>query len=531
MALVVKDRVRETSTTAGTGALTLAGAVTGFQSFSVIGDGNTTYYTIVDAGTGAWEVGIGTYTSSTTSLSRDTVLESSNSGNLVNFGSNLKDVFVTYPAERSIYTDAAGTAITPATASVLGVASGGTGQSTYTDGQLLIGNSTGNTLAKSTLTAGTGISITNGTGSITVAATNNGDVVGPASSTDNAVARFDLTTGKIIQNSGVIVDDSNNVSGVVGQTMSGNLTFTGTGNRITGDTNNATISSRLFFQSSTTNGSSSFATLPNGTSLVSGFQAYNNSDPTNAAFAQLATSAGTEVRITSGIAGTGTYLPMTFFTGGSERMRIDTSGNVGIGTSSPVSTLDVVSDAAAFSLTSRGRSVDEIGIIRFMNNAGSTEYARLDSRPGDFRIQTTANNPILFLTNGANERMRIDSSGNVGIGLSSPATKLDVDGQISGKYTDVGTNTAAQDLAANHVSQVTISANTTLTTTVPPAGTQAIVVIVTSGATSRTVTFGSGFASTGTLATGTTADRRFVVSFVSDGTRLIECSRTVAIAV
>lgn len=102
MALVVKDRVRETSSTAGTGALTLDGAVTGFQTFSVIGDGNTTYYTIVDAGTGAWEVGIGTYTASGTTLSRDTVLESSNSNTLVNFGSNLKDVFCTYPAETSV---------------------------------------------------------------------------------------------------------------------------------------------------------------------------------------------------------------------------------------------------------------------------------------------------------------------------------------------------------------------------------------------------------------------------------------------
>jgi len=102
MALVLKDRVKETSTTTGTGTFTLAGAATGFQSFSVIGDGNTTYYTIVDSAAGTWEVGIGTYTSSGTTLSRDTILESSNSGSAVNFGSGSKDVFVTYPAERAV---------------------------------------------------------------------------------------------------------------------------------------------------------------------------------------------------------------------------------------------------------------------------------------------------------------------------------------------------------------------------------------------------------------------------------------------
>ena len=102
MAFVLKDRVKETSTTTGTGTFTLAGAATGFQSFSVIGNANTTFYTIVDSAAGAWEVGIGTYTSSGTTLSRDTVLESSNSGSKVNFGSGSKDVFVTYPAERAV---------------------------------------------------------------------------------------------------------------------------------------------------------------------------------------------------------------------------------------------------------------------------------------------------------------------------------------------------------------------------------------------------------------------------------------------
>lgn len=103
MALVLKDRVKETTTTTGTGAVVLGGASTGYQSFSVIGDGNTTYYTITD-GT-SWEVGIGTYTAATTSLSRDTVLESSNNNNLVNFLAGVKDVFVTYPAGKAVTPD------------------------------------------------------------------------------------------------------------------------------------------------------------------------------------------------------------------------------------------------------------------------------------------------------------------------------------------------------------------------------------------------------------------------------------------
>lgn len=98
MAIVVKDRVKETTTTTGTGTLTLAGAATGFQAFSVIGNGNETFYTITD-GTD-WEVGIGTYTLSGTTLSRDTILDSSNSGSAVNWGAGTKEVFVSYPAGR-----------------------------------------------------------------------------------------------------------------------------------------------------------------------------------------------------------------------------------------------------------------------------------------------------------------------------------------------------------------------------------------------------------------------------------------------
>ena len=101
MALVVKDRVRETSTTTGTGTLTLAGAVTGFQTFSsAIGNTNTTYYTIVNGS--EWEVGIGTVGAGT--LARTTVVASSNAGSAVNFSAGTKDVFCSYPADKAIYT-------------------------------------------------------------------------------------------------------------------------------------------------------------------------------------------------------------------------------------------------------------------------------------------------------------------------------------------------------------------------------------------------------------------------------------------
>jgi hypothetical protein len=111
MAFVVKDRVKETTTTTGTGTVTLAGAATGFQSFAAIGNSNSTYYTIVAQTGTEWEVGVGTYTSSGTVLSRTTVLSSSNSGSLVDFTAGTKDVFVAYPAELAAFANGDGVVI------------------------------------------------------------------------------------------------------------------------------------------------------------------------------------------------------------------------------------------------------------------------------------------------------------------------------------------------------------------------------------------------------------------------------------
>ena len=109
MALVLNDRVKETTTTTGTGTLTLAGAVTGFETFGAgVGNSNTTYYAVTLPGTSEFEVGLGTLSSDSSTLARTTVISSSNSDNAVNFSSGTKTIFCTIPASKSVFLDASG---------------------------------------------------------------------------------------------------------------------------------------------------------------------------------------------------------------------------------------------------------------------------------------------------------------------------------------------------------------------------------------------------------------------------------------
>ncbi len=118
MALKIDDRVRETTTTAGTGTVTLLGAVSGFETFaSNLSDSDTTYYAIVDSTNGTFEVGLGTYSSNT--LARTTPIASSNSNNKVNFASVAKDVFITLPASKMAFLDGSGNLISTGGSSVV----------------------------------------------------------------------------------------------------------------------------------------------------------------------------------------------------------------------------------------------------------------------------------------------------------------------------------------------------------------------------------------------------------------------------
>lgn len=192
-----------------------------------------------------------------------------------------------------------------------------------------------------------------------------------------------------------------------------NLDFT-TGGRITGDFSNATPSSRVAFQTSTANSPTIVSILPSGTGTATALDVFNNSDPTNSAKGQFVATA-TSVDIRSAINASGTYVPMTFQTGGSERMRIDTAGNVGIGVTTVNGKLDV-------------RTASDSKMI--FNDGSTTGNVRLEAVNVAYSAYKPfeTNGSIQLFATGGTERMRIDSSGNVGIGGNSPSAHLHVYG-------------------------------------------------------------------------------------------------------
>jgi hypothetical protein len=364
MALVVKDRVQETSTTTGTGSLTLAGAVTGFQTFSsAIGNTNTTYYTIQNGA--EWEVGIGTVSAS--ALSRDTVLESSNGGSLVNFSAGTKFVFCTYPAEKSVYYDASNNVNIDITGNAATVTNGLYTTNIGTTVQAYDADTTKNDVAN-TFTANQVISVTDNTNAalrVTQLGTGNALVVEDSTNPDSTPFVIDANG-----NVGIGTSSPSNRLHVVGPS---------------GDYRTA------LFESASTNGPSV---------QIKGSRIY-------------------ELRSTNTGAGEGGGLFFIYDkTAEASRITIDSSGNVGIGTSSPTARLNVNGSTTVSSQVNVaaviGPHVTSDVLIGSVN--GNTPFV---ASQGDY--------PLTFNTN-ATERMRVDTSGNVGIGTSSPDTRLTVEG-------------------------------------------------------------------------------------------------------
>lgn len=171
-----------------------------------------------------------------------------------------------------------------------------------------------------------------------------------------------------------------------GDTMKGSLNFSGNGLRLTADFSSNVLSDRLAFQSNINNSLTIIGALPTGTGTISGFRTHGGTDPSNSAVGDLVILGGQEVRLNSGVTGNGQYLPMTFYTSGTERMIIRTNGNVGVGTSVPLSKF-VVSNSALVGggPQTTGGGADPNSIMRLQGGSVALDFGVYQS--GAFWIQ------------------------------------------------------------------------------------------------------------------------------------------------
>jgi hypothetical protein len=201
------------------------------------------------------------------------------------------------------------------------------------------------------------------------------------------MAQITLNSTGVASN-GALTLQSNGTTTAISIDTNQNVNFPVSAQRITGDFTNATITNRVAFQSSTTNGATSIGILPNGTSTTALTTAFNNSNPTNAAGMQISCLAA-EGRINSLITGTGTYVPMTFYTGGSERARIDTSGNLLVGkTATGLASSGF--EANATGMTASNSGAEAANFNRNTSDGTVVLFRRSSSGVGTIGVTTTA---------------------------------------------------------------------------------------------------------------------------------------------
>jgi len=422
MALVLADRVRETTTTTGTGSVTLAGAYTGFQTFSAgVGTGNSTYYTIANVGSGEWEVGIGSYTSGGNTLSRTTVLASSNSGSLVNFGAGSKDVFVTQPAERALYVASAGTGLeSKVTAFTNGGIVYASSTSALSTGSALVfdGTNLGVGVTPSAWASSwraiqiTGTSGNSGGSIYTNAGGTTGQIGIAQNWYWNGTNNLYLATAAAsdyYQYAGTHVW-RNASSGTAGNTvtLTQAMTLDASGNLGVGTTLSTSDGTLTFQQIGQT---AIFAGQPSAEAMWIGSNYYYNGGwkyKTSNPASQFYTSGGAFYwkNITSGSANAG----ITW----NSPMTLDASGNLGIGSTSPIAKLDI----SGISTTQNG--------LRLTATSGGQALAAFtaDTSTGEIRIGGTvaaAGNYFPVFYAAGSERARIDTSGNLGLGVTPSA--------------------------------------------------------------------------------------------------------------
>jgi hypothetical protein len=287
MALILADRVRETTTTSGTGDIYFGGSVTGYVTLgSVLTDGSTTYYAMIATSGGQWEVGLGTYTALTNSLARTTILSSSNSNAIVNFTSGAKTVIITQPSEKAVYLDASGGAVSP-------------------NGSLVINSPT---ISSPTVSGGTFTNASLATPNISAPTVTNGTFT-------NATLNSPTINTPTISGGTASFTSVTTTQDTTASTNKGPFNYGTLGFSDTGIAQSAQTSVNSYFQNVIQNTS-------NGTASSAEFIAYNNNGTTSTNYAAFGINS-------SGYTGTGSLnaAGYGFLTTGSTDLAIGTSGS------------------------------------------------------------------------------------------------------------------------------------------------------------------------------------------------------------
>jgi hypothetical protein len=444
MALVLKDRVKESTTTTGTGTLTLLGASTGYQSFTAIGDGNTCYYAIATTGSAQWEVGIGTYTASGTTLSRDTILDSSTGGGAIDLAAGTKDVFVTYPSEKAVFEDASGDVVQNQFTSmnVTGTATINVGTFTTITGAgsgittINASNISSGTLANDRTTAASA----NGASTIVARDASGNFSANVITANGSALTALNATSvsSGTLNNARTTAASANGASTIVARDASGNFVA----NVITANGSALTALNATAITTGTLSNDRTTAASANGASTIVARDASGNfvaNVITHGAGSNTAPSI-----TTAGDTNTGIFFPaadtIAFTEGGTEAMRIDSSGNVGIGTSSPTNKLSVVGGNGVSLARVAGASYG----VTFNSDAGVGFRIEAADPSGTVSYEPLiTNGSIQILRTGNAERMRIDSSGNLLVGTTTTLGRLTVTDAGSGTVSVMQSGTTA----------------------------------------------------------------------------------------